>query len=139
MPTAALHTYTGDVLTPAMKPEEAKEICVKLATGTYAKGTVVGEVTATPGTFKAYASGNSDGSEVPRGLLKRACAVDGSGNITYGTATGGTEFGLVRTYTDIWISGAFFTQDLVGLDANAVTKLGRLAQGTTTTGILQLI
>lgn len=39
-------------------------------TGVLTRGTILGRVTAS-GKYKAYASGNSDGSEVPRAILAR--------------------------------------------------------------------
>lgn len=137
MPSSPVNTFTGDYLQPAFKPELAFELPVKLVDGTYARGQVLGEVTATPGTFKAYASGNSDGSEVPRCLLRRACVVS-SGLIYYG-AQASSEYGLTDTSAPAYFSGTFFSQDLNGLDANAVTKLGRQAQGDATTGTINLI
>ena len=57
MPIAPINTYTTknrlDYLFPAIPHPE---INVALAPGTYAQGTILGEVTATPGTYRAYAS-----------------------------------------------------------------------------------
>ena len=54
MPTTAAYTYSMNGLVPLFHPEDAIELAVKLANGTYAKGTVLAEVAATPGTFTAY-------------------------------------------------------------------------------------
>lgn len=54
MPTTALVTYDPSTrLDPHQRANEAREVVVTLADGTYAKGTVLGEVAATPGTYKA--------------------------------------------------------------------------------------
>jgi hypothetical protein len=73
MAAAATNTYSGSPLQPSRTPEEAKTTAVKLAVGTYAKGTVVAQrdtltaandvqtmtVTGTPtgGTFKLSFNG----------------------------------------------------------------------------------
>jgi hypothetical protein len=89
---------------------------------------------AVAGTVKAYASGNSDGSQIPLGIARKDFTTDQNGNITLGT---GTSFGLAQGHTntiDVYLSGYFREAELTGLDANAVTKfLGRefnLADGT---------
>lgn len=57
MPLLPINTYTAanrlDYLFPDMPHPE---INVALAPGTYSRGTILGEVTATPGTYRAYAS-----------------------------------------------------------------------------------
>lgn len=133
MPTAAFDTYTNTHLIPAFDPESALMKHCNLATGTYVAGTVIGEVTATPGTFAAYATGNVNGTEQARGILKYGCVVDGSGNITLGNEPAGT----VKS-VEYYIGGYFQTQDLVGLDVAGVADLnGLLVQGTVTTGVLK--
>jgi hypothetical protein len=135
MPTTSIATFGAQRLIPLIEPDDAPRIDVNLATGTYALGTVLGEVTATPGTYKTYATGNVDGSQLATGLLEYACVVDASGNITLGnSASGGGEFAQTQKGVPMFISGTFNCADLVGLDAGAVTKLGRLLQGTITAG-----
>lgn len=90
------------------------------------------------GTYKAYASGNTDGSQVPCGLLQYDCATDSSGNITMGSVAGGGPFGQVVPAVPMFIAGDFYTSDLTGLDANAVTKMGRLLEGTLTSGVFRM-
>lgn len=128
MATSANTRFTGQYLIPAFNPEDALTIDVNLVPSvTLARGTIVGEVTATPGLFKAYATGNSDGSQVPKGILMYDCVTDASGNITFGTTAGaGGNFigqGYTSLYAPIYISGAFKTADLIGLDAGAVAAL----------------
>ena len=137
MATTPVNTFSAAVLVPmyatpphAIQPD-------KLATSdVLAKGTVVGEATATPGTFKAYASGNVDGSETPKGFLQYDCATDASGNITFGTAATGGEFGETHKTAPVYFAGVFKTSELVGFDANAATKLGgHLVSGTVADGV----
>lgn len=132
MPTAATTTFSNDRLLPyyAGVPHPQQE--VKLANGTYAKGTLLGEVTATPGTFAAYATAAVDGTGVARCILEYACVV------AAGVITGIDEFsGGALPTAPAFFGGAFRTEDLVGLDADAIVDLGgHLASGTTSAGVL---
>lgn len=89
------------------------------------------------GVYKAYASGNSDGSQVAKGILQYPVTVDASGNISLaGTAVGG-QWGQTGKGAPMFFMGDFPTEELVGLDTNAVTNLGgHLDEGTVTTGVL---
>lgn len=143
MPTTATNTYSVDRLVPVYNAEDALRINVKLpASVTYAKGTILGEVTATPGTYAAYASGSSDGSQTPKCILEYACATDASGNITLGTTASGGPFGETLLAAPAYFQGAFKTAELVqsgagAIDANAVTKLGaHLVSGTIVDGVI---
>jgi hypothetical protein len=104
--------------------------------GTAVVSTLTGGVAGTRGLFRAYASGNSDGSQVAKGILRYACATDAAGNITLGAVAGGDEHGHTSRYTDMWVGGTFDTSDLVGLDATAIGHLGRLLDGTVEKGRL---
>lgn len=88
------------------------------------------------GSIEPYASGNSDGSQTPVGILAVQASTDPQGNITFGPLPTGNGFGAVRHVAPVAISGYFNTADLSGLDTNAVGKLGRLITGTTTAGVL---
>jgi len=54
MSTNAIAVYRLDELIPLQDPDLARADNVNLTVGVYAKGTVLGEVTATPGLFKPY-------------------------------------------------------------------------------------
>ncbi len=88
------------------------------------------------GAMEPYVSSNTDGSQTPVGLLAVEVATDTQGNVTYGPLPIGNGFGAVRHVAPIAISGYFQTGDLTGLDSNAVSKLGRLIDGTTSAGVL---
>jgi len=79
----------------------------------------------------------SDGSQVPVGVLKDPINVDIFGTVTLGT-TSGVETPANPQGCLVWICGYFLTQNLTGLDANAVSKLGKLITGTTTSGLIKL-
>jgi hypothetical protein len=92
----------------------------------------------TAGRYKAYASGNTDGSENPTHILQYACSVDSSQNISIGDTAGG-EWGVTAKSAPAYRCGYFACEDLVGLDATAVTRMNaRLEAGTTTTGRIEI-
>lgn len=138
MPATFSRAYTFGRLDPVYDAEDALVQSVNLVAGTYVRGTVLGELTATPGTFKAYATGNSDGSQVAKSLLQYDCVVDGSGNVTIGTVAAGTDWGETFRSAPAYFAGTFRTTDLTGLDAGAVTALGRLVSGVLASGIVRL-
>jgi hypothetical protein len=146
MPTN-ITTYSNQKLEPFMNPEEAKMMDIKLvASIDYAAGTILGEVTATPGTYKAYTTGATDGSQFPRLILAYAVSTDASQNVTFTTTAGqaGGDLGQTLKYAPAYYKGTFWCADLTGLDAGAMGVaatngyFGRLIRGTVSAGILQL-
>jgi hypothetical protein len=104
-------------------------------TNTAAVATGTGGVAGTAGTYAPYLSGNTNGTQIPKGVLQYACTTDASGNVSPGTSTSGNEWGLTRKYASMYVQGEFSCQDLVGLDANCITVgFGRLVQGTVASG-----
>jgi hypothetical protein len=86
----------------------------------------------TPGQYFAYSPNNTDGSQVAKCLLQFDSAVDANGNITFGSQTGGQAaggFGQTFKQAPAFFRGMFRSQDLVGLDTNAINQMGRLLQG----------
>lgn len=129
MPTVLQSYWSQTRFTPLFRPGGVQGMSVKLpASVNYYAGTILGEVTATPGTYKAYASGSVDGSQNPALVLEYSCTTDASGNISMGG-----DFGQVFQSTPAYVPTGLTcrTQDLIGLDANAVTKLGgTIIEGT---------
>lgn len=108
--------------------------------GTAVVSTLTGGVAGTRGVFAPYASGNTDGSQVARLLLRYGCVTDANGLVTIGDGPAGTsEHGFTQRYADAYYSGIFATADLVGLDATAIGHLGRLIDGTVENGRLALV
>jgi len=137
MPTAPFQSWEPSLgkLDPLYPNSGARLVNVRLAAGTYVKGTVLGEISATPGIYKPYLAGNSDGSQVAKGILQYACIVDASGNVTLAGEFGQTQLGV-----PMYIGGGavFNTAELTGLDAAAVTALGAsLIEGTVAAGQLR--
>ena len=145
MPTSATNTYSNAGIQPMYDGGEAVQLHVALpASVTYAAGTVLGEVTATPGLFKAYASGSSDGSQVPKAILQYDCATDSSSNITIGAAAGGAPFGVTSKSVPAYFAGLFKTAELVqsgagAIDANALSAANwHLVSGSVADGVLNI-
>src|SRR5438270_679742 len=117
MSTTPVNTYTYDrlqVASPAFPhPTEAFKLAPSL---TLAKGTVLGQITAS-GLYKAYASGNADGSQTARVILQYAVTTDASGNVT-------DDIGGISPTAAAYEGGCFDWSDLTGFDANAATNLG---------------
>ncbi len=111
--------------------------------GLTGSGAAVTAVHTTLGTAnsaaEAYNADNTDGSQTPVGVLAVEIATDQNGNVCLGPSAGGQAtngFGAVRYVAPICIAGYFNTAGLVGLDTNAVSKLGRLIDGTVSSGVL---
>lgn len=122
MPTASVRDYNIARLEPALFPEDARTLSVKLgASQTLTKGTVLGQVTV-GGAYIAYATAAVDGSGVAKAILPYDAVTDASGNITLGNVTPG-EFGDEITNVEVFISGTFAVADLTGWDADALADL----------------
>jgi hypothetical protein len=93
---------------------------------------------AAAGVMKAYASGNSDGSQIPKGILQYDIVVAADGTLTIGT--GGTaQWGEARKDAPYYYAGTFDCTRLTGLDANALSAAAwRLISGSVASGIVRL-
>lgn len=83
-------------------------------------------VVGSNGTFEAYNSGGSDGTQVAKCILPVACTTDASGNITLGDSgatTGGDEGTTFRSIW-AWFGGYFFSADVPALTTGILTSLG---------------
>lgn len=100
----------------------APSFTIKLAASTtYPMGALLGEVTATPGTFGLYVHSGSGGLGNWKAVLPRACVTDAAGNI-YEAGQASEELpGVSHLSVPAWFGGCFKQADLVTLDANAVT------------------
>lgn len=80
MPTTALFSFTQDVLVPVRNPDLAREQAVKLkASTTYVKGTILGELDATPGTYDTFDPNSALGNQVPKCILSYGVVTDANG------------------------------------------------------------
>lgn len=136
MPTSAAITYNAGKLEPAFAPDMARTDVFKVASGSYDAGTVCGVVSET-GAAKAYANGNSDGSETAQIIAQYDMYSDG----THVSLTSDAALlpGETATGAPFYICGFFECSELTGLDANGVTDMkARLIGANLVSGILAL-
>ncbi len=137
MPTGPAATFSGRRLDPIYNADDAMAsmLAVSLpASVTYDRGTVLGEISATPGVYKAYAAASTDGSQNPSVILQYPVATDATGNLINVNEWAGA----IRYNTPVFTRGDFRTQELIGLDQNAVTKMaGGLSEGSLTVGVFK--
>ncbi len=128
MPNLIVTANNGLMLQPLMNPDAARQNAgVFIPSTTFTRGQTIGQITtagATFGMLKAYASGNSDGSEVPIGWVMFDFVTDASSFCIYGSAgvTSDAWRGVHRT-APYWYRGTFLYADLSGMDTNAITVL----------------
>lgn len=120
MPLLPTTTFSCSELLPAVPHESypSFEINGNLAPGTYVAGQVLGELTATPGTFGAYATANVDGTGVAKAIMRYPATVDPQGNVSQEG-----EHGATRKFAPMYVAGAFRETDLTGLDNDALADL----------------
>ena len=136
--TTSIGTWNPDAVEPQLGIDPISFSIKLKASTTFAKGTVLGEITASPGTYAAYATGNVDGTETAKCVLPRQVTTDAAGLIYEGAQASNEEIGYAQLTTPAWFGGVFKTQDLVGLDAAGVTDLGgKVIFGDLTTGYVR--
>jgi hypothetical protein len=136
--TSYVLTFNGNL---AASPIPPVTVAASLTGGATPAATPVHTTTGrTAGTYAQYASGNSDGSQVPKCITEYDCATDSSGQISLGALPVGGQWGETFDSIPAYFTGDFATTDLVNLDANAVTAWGaaRLLTGTVASGILHI-
>lgn len=136
--SSAVVTFTGALAIQTITPM----VIVDNTTGSGHSVTLVHTTpgVAATGTYGAYASGNSDGTQLPKAILMYPCVVTSVGGvlqIVQANAGGSAEIpGYFELSTQAYFHGTFRCQELVGLDANAVTKLaGTIITGTSAAGV----
>lgn len=136
MPTTAIATFGVGILVPLKNPDEASTESIRLKPSTsFPAGTIVGEITATPGFYGPYATGNADGTQNPTHIIQYTCITDASSNVTFGTGPAGTsEWSQTSPSAPAFRNGYFNCADLVAPDTGWLAKMGRLVQGTATAG-----
>ena len=103
-----LGQFGGGRLAPSMAP------------GYYYAGLVLGYANSggDSGYYKAYNSGNSDGSQVAVGILSEDANVAAVGASPNGPTGDGSEVVIIRATANL------FKDLLIGLDSNAISNLG---------------
>lgn len=90
------------------------------------------------GVYAAYASGNSDGTQIPKGIAVYDMVTDSSGNISFSATSGQTyppAAGSSELTAPMYVCGVFRSLELTGLDSNAISVLcAHWEQGTLADG-----
>ena len=110
----------------------------------YPRGTLLGELTATPGTFSAYATAGVDGSQFPKAILAYDVTTDAAGNTLI---AGLAPFGLMAgtPTAPVYFAGAFRSEDLRqtgagAIDAGAVAgPYMKIISGTIVAGVVEML
>lgn len=118
----------------------AKQVAVaNNATGAIVVSGPAAATAATPPPYTSTAYLANDGSQIPVGISVLEVYADPSGNVTYGLLPTTNNQGSVKHVAPVAITGYFSCADLTGLDTNAVSKLGRLITGSTTSGVFCMV
>lgn len=130
-----IYGLAAGFVSPLKNPEDANVELVQLTASTvYPAGTVIAEVTSTPGVYAPYNTGNSPaGTNSPTHILQYSVATDASGNIFLGTTAVG-EWTQPMNGAPAYRSGYFNCADIIAPDTGWLAKMGRLVQGTATAG-----
>ncbi|MBB6053266.1 head decoration protein [Armatimonas rosea] len=137
--SALIYSSNASKLEPAFDPSEARTMAGRfIASTTFAKGTIIGQITAagaTQGQFKPYASGNTDGSQVAVGIVTYDFVTDANGNVILGPAGSAADLGRGNNPTaEFYYKGAFYQTELTGLDATAISSFKAREFGITGVG-----
>jgi hypothetical protein len=120
-------TYTISLQNDYANVNAAPFLTTSALTGGAGTATVAETTKGSPGigvSAAAYASGNSDGSQVATCVLEALTRTDGAGRVI-------GEFSMVGVMSvPAFIEGHFLCSDLVGLDATSLASLGKLVAGT---------
>lgn len=92
----------------------------------------------TAGTFDYYSDAGSGGLEIAKAINGYEVATNSGGWVTYGPVAIEGYQGEVYPSVPAYFSGIFATEELVGLDANAVNDLGRIWRGSLAKGELRV-
>lgn len=135
--TALIVTFIGAL---SAQPVPAITLGTNSLTGGTTPNATVTQTTTgvvNTGQFTAYVHGNSDGSQVVKGILMYGCTVDALGNSTISAEIPG----LTELSVPYYYKGSFRTEELVGLPTlaqmavdfpGAFVKIGDLSSGILT-------
>lgn len=130
----------ADLVLVPLYPDEAQKKRVRLGPNqSLRNGTVLAERLDQPGVFVPYQFWASDGTQVAKLILETDCAIDENGVVHLGTLTVG-QSPAQENYSDAYcfFQGTFRTEELTGLDSQAVAQTGRLIEGTTARGVFRM-
>lgn len=117
---SAVSSFSRDYLMPAIAGSGWQNAVNLAPSLTLVKGDQLAEITASPGIFSKYASGASDGTQLPTALCPFACTTDSNGNILPGGAA--DPAGSTMLSIDAWFGGVFLTTDIATTPAATLGK-----------------
>jgi hypothetical protein len=117
--------YGGLRLDPSEGSSEPLTEYVNLQEGVYKAGQLLGELTASPGTFAPYNPLNNDGSEEPLVILKYSVTIDTDGRAVKSNVEDNWIVPQNVVALPAYVTGVFDIDDLVDLDQYAIDTLGR--------------
>jgi len=132
MATQNVITYVRNELLPCQDPMHARENSGQFKPNlNLLPGTVVA-LDSSVNLMAAYVAAGTNGLNVPLGFLRYGVATDANGNII-----NFDEWGVLEDDAPYYYQGKFYTTELVGFDANAMTVLGaHLIAGTLAAGVI---
>lgn len=127
MPTTPYLSFTYNRLDPLFNEEDARPMPVMLkGPNTYLPGTILGEITATPGVYAPWNANAVDGTQNPKVWTRLQTAVDANNLVTWP----GDFQNVGRPFIDVYRSGTFKLDQILGLNAVALEALaGRVVEG----------
>lgn len=139
MPLADTFHYDLAPVQPAYNPNAALKGVAKFpASKTLHKGTLVGELVASPGVYDAYDHTASDGLQVGKGILMYDITTDANALIT----------NLGGSIPDLQLSAPFYrtgffdcadVYNSTELDDFIAAGYGKIKEGSATTGIFEIL
>jgi hypothetical protein len=88
---------------------------------------VTAAAAGTPGQYGLYGAAHTDGTQWPTHIVRYACQVDASGNVSFVDTPGALgDQGVTELGVPAFYGGSFAVSDLSGLDDTAIARLGRM-------------
>lgn len=143
MPSTALYTFTGKKLESQIRPDLSPTIAVKLpVSSTFTLGTILGEITATPGTFNTFDPNAADGTQIAKCILQYTVTTDADGLATISGAFPAFPERSVPAYVGGYFDCATIDTamgDAGTLLAAAISSgFGKLVEGTAAAGTVAI-
>lgn len=143
MPSTALYTFTGKKLESQIRSDLSPTMAVKLpASKTLTLGTILGELTATPGTFDTFDPNAANGLQVAKAILQYTVTTDADGLATID----GAFPSLPERSVPAYVGGYFDCATIDAAMGDAGTLLaaaiasgfGKLVEGTVVAGTVAI-
>lgn len=139
MPTTNIFDYTIVKVEPTVKADQVHTVAALFQPSvTVPRGSLMGELTASPGVYVPYDHTAVDGRQVLKGLNPYDITTDANGYIT----NAGGPMATQKLNSPVYTSGDYNCADVANiteLDDAIAAGYCKLIQGTATTGIFRLL